>query len=191
MSNERLSVALYAIGIILAIVGAAKLPAEGQRWPDSWPLFAAGAAVAALGLVWWRLSLKAEAKQGRLAGRSPEDLLALLVQARDMGRAIETQFDELDTQAIRARIDELLDATFVPFVEDRYVLVEAYGMRLGADIILKASAAERSFNRVWSAAADGHLPEAQTSLQRGLAAMDDLVAAGPIGSEVIPRSARR
>jgi len=175
MKSERMSFALYAIGIVLAIVGSAQLPAPDQQWPESWPMFAVGVAVAALGLVWWRSTIKAEAKQGQLAGRSAEELFALLVQARDMGRAIQADFDGLDSQSIRARIDQLLDATLLPFVEDRQVLVETYGMKTGADIVLKESAAERNFNRVWSAAADDHLPEARTSLQAALATMDELV----------------
>lgn len=175
MKPERIAFALYVLGIILAIVGAAKLPAEGQRWPDTWPLFAAGAVLGGLGLVWWRAGLKAEAQQGRSAGRSAPELLALLVQCRDMGRAIEARFDDLDDDALRDRIDELLDATLVPFVEDRFVLVETFGMKTGAEIILKASAAERNFNRVWSAAADAHPSEALVSLQTAVAAMDELV----------------
>jgi len=177
MKRERTGFAIYAIGIVLAIVGAAKLPAPDHQWPDSWPMFAGGALVAALGLMWWRSGVKAEAKQGQLGGRSAQELLSLLVQSRDMGQAIEAEFEELDSQTIRARIDALLDATLLPFVEDRQVLVETYGMRQGADIILKASAAERNFNRVWSAAADDHLPESRTSLQSALATMEELVAA--------------
>jgi len=176
MKSGRMGIALYALGIVLAIVGAAKLPAPDHQWPSTWPLFAGGAAIATLGLVRWRSGIKAEAKQGQLAGRSAQELLALLVEARDMGGTLEAEFDELDSLAIRARIDEILDTTLLPFVEDRYVLVETYGMKRGADIILKASAAERNFNRVWSAAADDHLPEAQTALQTAVAQMEGLVA---------------
>jgi hypothetical protein len=176
MKSHHLPFVLFALGIILAIIGAAKVPDPGQQWPDTWPLFVGGALLGGLGLAWWRAGLKAEAQRGRTAGRSARDLFALLHKCRDMGRAIEAQLDNLDGDALKAHIDELLDATLVPFIEDRFVLVETYGMKTGAEIILKASAAERNFNRVWSAAADTHLPEAHASLQTALAAMDELVA---------------
>jgi len=176
MKNEQLSFVLYAIGIVLAIVGAAKLPDPDQRWPDTWPMFGGGVVVAGVGLALWRASIKAEARQGQLGGRSVDELLALLVQARDMAQLIHADFHSLDSPAIRSRIDELLDTTLLPFVEDRHVLVETYGMKLGADIILRASSAERNFNRVWSAAADNHLPEAETSLHTALAMMNELIA---------------
>ena len=50
---------MYALGIVIAISGAAKVPAENQQWPDTLPWFAAGVFVCCIGLVCWRLSLRA------------------------------------------------------------------------------------------------------------------------------------
>ena len=41
----------FGIGIIVAIAGATKLPADGTKWPDTWPVFLIGALLSVAGIV--------------------------------------------------------------------------------------------------------------------------------------------
>ena len=82
----------------------------------------------------------------------------------------------MDADELRRRIDDLLLTHITPLVEGRQALIDAYGMREGAEILLQVALAERNFNRVWSAAADSHLPEARDSFAKALAAIRDSVA---------------
>ena len=54
----------FGVGIIIAIAGATKLPADGTKWPDTWPIFLIGALLSVAGIVLWRM---AEAKQDAAA----------------------------------------------------------------------------------------------------------------------------
>ncbi len=82
----------------------------------------------------------------------------------------------LDADGLRARVDRLLAECMAPLVENRNLLIETYGMKAGADLILTASAAERNFHRAWSAAADGCMPEARLALKRATATAAELAA---------------
>ncbi len=166
---------LYASGIVIAISGAAKVPQDAHRWPDTLPWFLAGVVLAGVGLVCWRMGLKAKAAQDNDGRQSVEGLFRYLRECRREATAIAEQFSGLDADALRQRIDEMLTNYIEPFVEGRYTLIEHYGMKEGAEIMLQLSLAERNFNRVWSAAADSCLPEAHASLAKARAALEDVV----------------
>lgn len=170
----------FGVGIIVAIAGATKLPADGTKWPDTWPVFLIGAVLSVAGIVLWRM---AEAKSDAAAGAGdngaadPLDLLQAVVPAV---KAIETDFKSLTSDTLCERIDAVLQEYIVPAAEGRQELVKKLGMERGAEILVTAAYAERMLNRVWSASADGHLPEAGASLSEALGAIQetaDLAAA--------------
>ena len=79
----------FGVGIIVAIAGATKLPAEGTKWPDTWPVFLIGALLSIAGIVVWRM---AEAKRDaatRTGEDGKSDPLKLFQEAVPAVQAIE------------------------------------------------------------------------------------------------------
>jgi hypothetical protein len=167
---------------MLAVVGAAKvpLPAEleaGHTWPDTVWLFACGLATCIAGLIGWRVGLRREDAAGVLSSLGPEGMLRLILKCRQSVQQILNEIESrpnIDPELVCDKIDNLLVNHFEPFVENRFILIEHYGMRKGAEILLQFSFVERYINRVWSATADGSPAEAKTSLQTAMGALEEL-----------------
>ena len=158
---------LFAVGIIVAISGAAKLPDDGATFPDSWPVFAGAFLVALVEVQFWWGDVLSERKELRLSHDSdsvgsPTSLMTRLLPELDR---LNADLDDLDAEQLTERIDELLDGYVLPLVESRQKLIDQFGMSVGAEILVTVAFGERMLNRVWSAAADGHLPEAQSSFR--------------------------
>jgi len=167
---------LFGLGIIVAIAGATKLPIDGDKWPDTWPVFLLGAALSVTGIVLWRL---AEAKLNAQVGDSEggkADPLKLLQDALPAAQAIESELTQLSNEDLCTRIDQVLVTFILPAAEARQDVVKKLGMERGAEILVNAAYAERMLNRVWSAAADGHGPEAGASLVEAVCAMKETAA---------------
>lgn len=163
----------FGVGIIIAIAGATKLPADGTKWPDTWPAFLIGALLSVAGIVLWRLS---EAKRDAAASQGEDgksDPLELLQAAVPAVKTIESELGGLTTETLCERIDAVLQDYIVPAAEARQDLVKKLGMERGAEILVTAAYAERMLNRVWSASADGHLPEASASLSEAVGAIQE------------------
>ncbi len=155
---------LFAIGIMVAISGGAKTPEKVGAWPDSWPMFAVGAVAALIGLVLWRRQkalARANLKEQMSApgsANNPFELLAALIEpAQRLGAEIDT----LSAETICARVDALLETYVLPMAEVRQRVIDRLGMAAGAEVLVTIAFAERMLNRTWSAAGDGHLPEAR------------------------------
>jgi len=176
MNRNTAASAVYVLGVMVAISAAAKVPDKGTSWPDTLPLFAGGIAVSLAGLVAWRVLLRG--RRGGAGGDSQSvgQIFTQIQDARREARAIDEDWDRLDGDSVRKRLDCILLEFTTPVVENRDQLIRRYGMRQGAELILQLSLGERNLNRVWSAAADGHLPEAHASLLVAAAALDELVA---------------
>jgi hypothetical protein len=171
---------LFAGGVMLAISGAAKLPdmepsaarSLADRFPDSWPVFATGFALTVAGLViWWRdeFALRAAHHADDRDGSNPLTLLRGLVPQL---HELSNDFAELDATQVTNRVEHLLEHTVLPFTEGRHKIMSWLGMSAGADLLVTAAFGERMLNRVWSAAADGHLEEARSSLAEAVGAFE-------------------
>ncbi len=83
----------------------------------------------------------------------------------------------------RQRIIDELDAVrtscFEPFVERRPAMLAAGGMTGYARVMDAFAGAERSFNRAWSASADGYANEAEESLVAGLERLAEAIERVP------------
>ena len=77
------------------------------------------------------------------------------------------------------RVDALLDDYVLPMGESRQQFIDRYGMEKGAELLVTLAFGERMLNRVWSAAADGHLPEAVSSLEESAEAFEEAVSLLP------------
>ncbi|MGZ0173446.1 MAG: hypothetical protein ACKVHE_28310 [Planctomycetales bacterium] len=179
---------LFGGGIMAAISGAAKLPAaipEGttptflDHFPDTLPEFTIAFLATVVGLViWWKdVFAQRKANQDNDSDKSnPLTLLAgLIPQLHELAGSI----DELDGDTIIKRVEHILEHTVLPFAEARQKLFDRLGMRAGADLLVTAAYGERMLNRTWSAAADGHLPEARTSFREAAQAFDEAAAMLP------------
>ena len=152
---------IFCVGIVLAIVGASKAPVEGSEWPDTIWLFIDGTTVALIGLVLWRQRVQKLANELAQATESESDPFVLLEALISPLDALKGDIEELAPDALTARIDTLLNDFVLPFAEVRQVLVNRLGMEKGAEVLVIVAFGERLLNRVWTAAADGHLPEAK------------------------------
>jgi len=172
---KLLSWALFAVGTLIAISGGAKMPAAGAKWPDTVPLFIAGAVLAAAGVALWRYALRVENRAARMnAGEHAEgDALSLLGAVIAPTRALLDEVDQLEGHAVTERVDHLQETYILPFAERRQEIVNRFGMSRGAEILVTVAFGERMLNRVWSAAADGHMPEARAVLPDALSALEE------------------
>lgn len=165
--------AMFGLGIIVAIAGATKLPMDGSKWPDTWPIFLVGAILSVAGITLWRM---AEAKLNAQVGQTDDgrrDPLKLLQDALPAAQSIEADLEQLSNEDLCERVDQVLVTFILPAAEARQDVVKKLGMERGAEILVTAAYAERMLNRVWSAAADGHKPEASASLVEAVGAMKE------------------
>lgn len=167
---------LFAVGTLIAISGAAKLPEQTGGWPDTLAVFIVGAVISAAGLVLWRYMLAATKKAAvKAEADSPTQggALELLAGVLEPARTLQAEIDKLDGTTITQRIDVLLETYVLPFAEVRQTVIDRFGMAKGAEILITVAYGERMLNRVWSAASDGHLPEAMASLPEAIDALDE------------------
>ncbi|MEC9464891.1 MAG: hypothetical protein VX834_03850 [Myxococcota bacterium] len=161
----------FAIGILIAIASAAKPPAAGVKWPDTVAVFLLGALVSAVGVFLWRQA-KAKEREANLAGAGSErvDPFERLAKCIAPLAALEATLANIEGEPLCNKVDELLEAYVLPIAETRQTITDKLGMNKGAELLVLLSYGERMLNRTWSAAADGHTPEAHSSFQEAVAA---------------------
>ena len=161
MGLRQLGYILFAVGLLVSVVGAAKAPAADTTWPDTWPLFLGGWIVSCIGVVIWRLSLSAAEEDYTTSA----DALAILHQLnKELQSNYESWKGATDCRSLNESITRFQEQYVNPFALNRNQFVSRLGMEAGAEIIITCSYGERMLNRVWSATADEHLPEALASL---------------------------
>ena len=139
---------LFAVGVLLAVSGGAKMAPVNATFPDTWWVFACGLTCGIVGVILCRARHTNEPVNQHLQ----EPALALAHDLRD-----------LPSDDLLQRIDELLEGFVWPFAEARLRVIDRLGMSRGADVLVTMAYGERMLNRTWSAAADGHLCEAHSS----------------------------
>jgi hypothetical protein len=173
-----MGIALFTLGCIISICGAAKVaPGPIGTWPDSVPLFVFGTISGLLGLLLWRLgarrALAQVARTTHAAEQDDTDPAALLAALQAPAHKLAEEIERLDGHKLCERVDALVDSFVAPFGERRSQLLATYGMARGAEILVMMAFGERMLNRVWSAASDGHLPEARASFPEALDAFTE------------------
>ena len=155
----------FVFGIGTTVIGGAKAPEAGATWPDTLPVFLVGAVLAIVGIVLWRKATSALKQEAGEAGENEHDALALLNGLQEPLAELRKASGNLDSATLLSRVDSLLDGYVLPMGETRQQFIDRFGMEKGAEILVTLAFGERMLNRVWSAAADGHLPEALSSLE--------------------------
>lgn len=134
-------------------------------WPDSLPIFLVGFVLALLGLFQWRGAVQAEAAaQAENQSSDASNPFALLANMQAPLKKLQEDIEGLNEQQVCDRVDEILNYYVLPFAEVRRGVIDRLGMELGAEVLVIIAYGERMLNRVWSAASDGHLPEAMSVL---------------------------
>lgn len=164
---------LFSAGVGATIVCGAKAPAQGEAWPSTLPIFIVASLVAILGIILWRKAIAVQKERGLIGGTDAVDPAKLLRELRGPLSALRAEASQLDTTTLMQRVDALLDEYILPIGEARQGLIDRFGMEKGAEILVTLAFGERMLNRVWSAAADGHLPEALSSLEESADALQE------------------
>jgi len=153
---------LLSLGTILATLGGARLPVV------EWSLVAVGAAVLVAGGVLHRL----DARKQREAGASSSGTSA--AAEVEMLRAVSAEVERLCEEAPALSLEDLADRlaaleprTMGPLGESIPHRIAAMGGERFAEVFGDYAAGERLVHRAWSAAADGHRPEALRALEAG------------------------
>ena len=86
---------------------------------------------------------------------------------------LAAEIGELDATTICDRVEAFLVEWLLPLAEVRQRFIDRLGMAKGAEILVSLAYAERLFNRVWSAAGDGHLPEARRVMPEAVEGLEE------------------
>lgn len=150
---------LLSIGTILATLGGARLPAV------EWTLVVVGAIVLIVGGVLHRVDARKARSEGGVADTGADD---------EMLRSLSATLDELCERAPSLSLEALVEHLSELETGAMGQLADSIPRRLAemggerfAQIFGEYAAGERLVHRAWSAAADGHRPEALRSLQEG------------------------
>ena len=162
---------LFAAGIVMAVIAGAKAPPENAAWPDTLPLFVLGTVLTIVGLVLWR---RAEKGDGVLEESTTDSALSKLHTLTENLRLQSPKWKELDCTKLNEAITLFQEQYVRPFVDTRQQIIDLFGMQKGSEIMIACSYGERMLNRVWSATADNHLKEAQSSLQEAVHAFEEV-----------------
>ena len=156
----------FAVGIIVTIAASAKVPAKDMMFPDTFIWYLIGTIISVVGLVIWHIkqreTVKLDLTSHQESSEANPDVLL-----RDTVTALRELNDKKDIENANKFIeviDDILDNFVLPFAEIRHHLIDMFGMSEGSEILVILAYGERNLNRVWSAAADGHLEEARTVL---------------------------
>lgn len=163
--------ALHAEGAA-APLATVTLPVDA-KWPATTTMWVLFAFVAGVGVVFWRHGVKQQAKAGLEDVADDENPFALLERLLPAARELGEQIGALEVSEVPGRVEALLETYVIPFAFVRQKVIDRLGMRAGSEILVMVAYGERMLNRVFSAAADGHLPEAVASYPGALAALEE------------------
>lgn len=142
---------------------------EFGRWTH-WPYFLLAVVMMVGGATAVRRSAKRHVEESTSAegGMPPAAIVeAIEEDLASLHRELEDIFDEhARLVTIVDRVGDIQGNRVLPFFELRSTLIGTYGLAGFAGVMDRFSALERSLNRAWSAAADGHLEESTACLSR-------------------------
>jgi hypothetical protein len=175
-------------------LGMAVAMASGAMWPrPTWAGVALGLLIIALGVALRRKAgaPTAEAQHGAGAGaKAPRTgtLDDALAQFSAETKALAEQAEGLDLEAIKRRCEDLVWIGPERVGQAQELIAARVGFAQYAEVMAPLATAERWLNRAWSAAADGHRPEAVASLRTAqeFAGEAAEVGKGKLGVSALP-----
>ncbi len=152
------AIVLYVISIVIGISVSAKVVPAGEM-PDNLMLFFVGVIGAIIGLILWHRSNREEVKEMLENAKEEDNPLVHLAKVKEQINHLQVEGDYL------AAVDSISEGPIFHFIEESRKLLDIFGQEQGAQIILSFAQVERALNRSWSAFSDGHIEEANRSLQ--------------------------
>ncbi len=152
-----LGLLLFLIGIVLALISAAKLPVCNTNWSDILPFYGLAILLAFVGLLLYRQSQSLN----NLTYNSSTILciVKLLLELIVEMDKLEAEIFQLDETELAQRINILLNKYVLPCNAARQEIIESLGNYKGSEVLIAIAQGERLLNRVWSAASDGNTQE--------------------------------
>lgn len=151
-----------------------------SRWEHRWIFLLAAFGLFAGAMMIRRgrrdeLAMLAKQQKADADDLSPLELLeAAQEKLNSLNEQLKSQPNhEQRLEAIIHGLDSIHDEQFEPFVGARTQLINQLGMAGFAQLMDRFAAAERQFNRAWSAAADSVLEEAEECLSNGIVLLEE------------------
>ena len=163
----------FSAGIVMTVIAGAKAPPADAAWPDTLPLFGLGTFLTVVGLILWRQNEKSIVVSEEV---TTDSALSKLNTLMDILNQQSSGWKELDCAQLNKAITMLQEQYVRRFVDRRQQIIEQFGMQKGSEIMIACSYGERMLNRVWSATADNHIQEAQSSLQEAVQAFGEVAS---------------
>jgi hypothetical protein len=165
----------FYVGIIIALISAAKVPEPHQLVSDlSW-IYLGGVIIALISL-FFSYHLQKQKEKEKFKQSNCSDIIGLLqglqIEMQHLGSEIKT----LDENEIIVRVNKLLDDYVLPFVAIREEIIHLLGYYKGIELLVTVAKGERLLNRMNSAACDGVVTEAYVVYVDALAAFEDAYA---------------
>lgn len=153
---KKIAIALYFLGLILAIVSAAHYT-ETMTTKDILlnPVFIIGMVMSLGGLVWWRSLIKTV--QSDLLLEESEDSPHLLITS--ITKELHDLVAKMQNYGREDWLDHLTriqDQYIMRFNDQRHQLLESLSAEEGSELMIKFSYGERMLNRAYSCSADGY-----------------------------------
>lgn len=147
-----------------------------QDWGSRW-WFAIGIGITVLGIALKRARPDAQAIEA--GALQVAHLGQLICELEGRLESLVSRSEELDADTIHREVDPLLAGPVYAIADGRESIRSAHGARVFAAVMDAFARGERKLNRAWSAAVDGHGPEARASLAAALPALREAREALP------------
>lgn len=156
---KNISIFLYFLGLIIAIVSAAKYSdtmTTSQIMLS--PSFIQGMVLAVGALVWWRSQIKSanDEEQSESSGGSPVQLITAIKEELEV---LIKEMPNYGREEWLKHLTKIQDNFIIRFNDKRSQLLTTMTAEKGSDLMIKFSYGERMLNRAYSCSADGHHDE--------------------------------
>lgn len=154
-----LGLLLFLVGIISALITAAKLPIINTNWSDMLLLYSISIFFACVGLLIYYQSQSLQSLNDNssciLCSNIAEQLQKLISELNKL----ETEIFNLEAVEITNRVNILLNNYVLPCSAARQEITELLGHYQGSEVLISIANGERLLNRIWSAASDEKIQE--------------------------------
>ncbi|MCK5522011.1 MAG: hypothetical protein KAI83_02655 [Thiomargarita sp.] len=172
MNRRVIGALLFIIGIVVALISAAKLPAIGTV-SDMLPLYMSAVALSLVGLLLLHYPCLEKKKRSQVAHHTFSMVIKLLEELLVEMQRFGEDIDSLDGVNMARRVNFLLDKYILPFVAARQEVVLMLGQYQGVEVLVAVAQGERLLNRMYSAASDDHVIEAMATYPKALMAIEN------------------
>ena len=154
------------VGYLLLTVSAVAASVFAARTPVMTGPFAVSLLVMIVSILLLRRGVRPEKTAERNGGRSGVfDFTACLEDVTSSLDRLIGSKEELTCERIHHELDRLIEGSLFDFAQARENLLATVGFAPYARLIAEFTRAERTASRAWSAAVDGYLDEAISSLE--------------------------